>query len=320
MARSLFAVRTSALVNATANGLTLVGTDGKDTLLGGAGDDSINGLGNRDSLVGLAGNDTIIGGGADAFDDRDALFGGAGDDLLSGGVGADRLIGGDGNDVLIGGPGDDRIFGGAGIDTLSFAGLPAEPVVVLLQASRSQELFWPRELPGVHGTDLVVSIENVIGGAGNDVLSGSNFRNVLDGADGNDQIGGQGGSDRLLGSAGNDSLYGGWGRDTIYGGAGDDYMTGGREFDQLFGGAGADVFELQAVPDVMPNDTVRDFEVGVDTLLITALPPDTDVPPPMISVVDGVTRVTALDEVGGRYTVSVITTGGRLSESDIIFQ
>jgi hypothetical protein len=88
---------------------------------------------------------------------------------------------------------------------------------------------------------------------------------------------------------------------------------------RLFGGARADVFELQAIPDTVPNDSIRDFEVGVDTLLMTAQPPDTDGPPPVVTMVDGTARVTIRDDAGAVYVVEVATTGGRLSESDIVF-
>ncbi|MFG1445481.1 calcium-binding protein, partial [Xanthobacter agilis] len=48
---------------------------------------------------------------------------------------------------------------------------------------------------GGGGTDTLISIENLTGGAGNDTLRGNAAANVLDGSDGND---------RLIGGAGND--------------------------------------------------------------------------------------------------------------------
>ncbi len=48
------------------------------------------------------------------------------------------------------------------------------------------------------GSDQLISIENVIGGAGNDTLTGSDFDNVLTGG---------GGADSLVGGAGNDTIY-----------------------------------------------------------------------------------------------------------------
>lgn len=56
-------------------------------------------------------------------------------------------------------------------------------------------------------------IEDAIGGAGNDTLTGNQADNHLWGGDGNDS---------LVGGAGNDTLEGGAGLDTLYGGTGND--------------------------------------------------------------------------------------------------
>jgi serralysin len=58
-----------------------------------------------------------------------------------------------------------------------------------------------------------VTIENAIGGSGNDTIIGNAVDNVLKG---------NAGSDTLSGKAGNDTLDGGAGDDTMYGGLGDD--------------------------------------------------------------------------------------------------
>lgn len=70
-----------------ANGQTILGTSGPDTLKGGAGADSIDGGDGNDSINGAGGGDTIVGG--------------AGDDTLQGGHGGDVLTGGAGNDVFL---------------------------------------------------------------------------------------------------------------------------------------------------------------------------------------------------------------------------
>ena len=95
--------------------------------------------------------------------------------------------------------------------------------------------------------DLLRNIENILGGAGNDTISGSSIANILDGGLGNDFIVGNFG-DLLLGGDGNDSLIGssstvsgGEGDDAIrnfgisFGDEGDDEIEGGG---QMFGGAG----------------------------------------------------------------------------------
>jgi Ca2+-binding RTX toxin-like protein len=112
-------------------GQVIIGTNRRDTLVGGAGNDTLFGLGRDDLLIGNQGNDFLVGGrgndtlfGGDGDDllfgnqGNNRLFGGSGDDRLFGGRGNDRLNGGDGNDRLFGGRGNDRLNGGSGDDTL----------------------------------------------------------------------------------------------------------------------------------------------------------------------------------------------------------
>ena len=57
-------------------------------------------------------------------------------------------------------------------------------------------------------------IENAVGGAGNDALTGNAVGNRLDGGEGNDVISGLGGDDTLIGGPGDDQIDGGNGTDT----------------------------------------------------------------------------------------------------------
>ncbi len=84
-------------------------------------------------------------------------------------------------------------------------------------------------------TDILSSIENVIGSDDGDIFIGSNADNTLSG---------EGGDDLLNGGQGDDLLLGGEGSDTF-------------TFEGLFG-----------------NDTVGDFEVGVDRLDFSYFGPD----------------------------------------------
>ncbi len=68
----------------------------------------------------------------------------------------------------------------------------------------------------------VTTIENAIGGAGNDSLTGNAVANDLAGNDGNDVLSGAAGADSLHGGAGSDTLTGGTGNDSIDGGDGSD--------------------------------------------------------------------------------------------------
>jgi Ca2+-binding RTX toxin-like protein len=82
--------------------VTIGGTPGDDTIIGGIGDDSI---------FGGAGNDRIEGG-----DGADHIVGGPGDDIITDLSGPDVIEGGDGNDAIMSGNEEDVIFGDAGND------------------------------------------------------------------------------------------------------------------------------------------------------------------------------------------------------------
>ena len=82
--------------------VTIIGTDGNDTLTGTDGADVIVAGGGADRVKGLGGNDVICGNKG-----RDLLKGGAGDDKLQGNKSADRLIGNGGKDRCRGGKGKD---------------------------------------------------------------------------------------------------------------------------------------------------------------------------------------------------------------------
>ncbi len=80
---------------------------------------------------------------------------------------------------------------------------------------------------------------------------------------------GTSGNDTLTGTALDDILMGGAGDDTISGGAGDDIIIDGAGSDTLIGGAGADTFTFN--PDGA-NDTIQDFQRGLDALDLSFFP------------------------------------------------
>ncbi len=86
---------------------------------------------------------------------------------------------------------------------------------------------------GIYGGFTIaygVTIENAVGGMGNDTLFGNYANNNLDGSMGNDTLLGMGGNDILTGGLGNDRL--------------DGYAASGSEYDFLVGGFGSDTFIL----------------------------------------------------------------------------
>ena len=109
------------LIQSSAFGGSLYGSNQNDQLYGGIGTDVLYGQGGDDHLYGGDGDDVLYGqDGNDILEGgngRDSLEGGSGDDQLAGGADDDILSGGDGNDMLVGGAGNDTLQGGGGSDT-----------------------------------------------------------------------------------------------------------------------------------------------------------------------------------------------------------
>ena len=98
---------------------------------------------------------------------------------------------------------------------------------------------------GQAGNDSINGLQNpdcIDGGDGDDTLLGDVLDDVLIGGAGNDLLEGGVGKDRAFGSAGNDRLNGGPGNDTLFGEDGDDTIDGGTGIDRCVGGAGPDTF------------------------------------------------------------------------------
>jgi|GEM_PF-3053973 len=152
---------------------------------------------------------------------------------INGGGGDDVLIGNASDNVLSGSYGNDTLDGGAGNDTVSYAYGPSGAVVIDLNKT-------VQAANGDHGTDTLISIENVIGSSGADRITGNSVANKLDGGAGNDILMGQGGDDTLTGGLGDDILDGGAGNDTaVYTGASKDY-TWTRDANGVWTVRGAD--------------------------------------------------------------------------------
>lgn len=120
-------------------------------------------------------------------------------------------------------------------------------------------------IDGEAGDDLILggSADDVLaGGADNDtILSGSGADSV-DGGPGNDFITGNSGRDTLLGNDGADTIFGGGGKDSIRGGNGADVIRGNRGPDSLFGDAGDDTITGGAGKDSISGGDDADSLVG----------------------------------------------------------
>jgi hypothetical protein len=220
----------TATETATAPGVPeLVGVE---NVIGGSGDDTITGGALGNNLVGGRGNDTLFGGGGN---DTIIWNNGDGSDLVEGGLGIDsqRVNGADAGDEFevnagAGGRLDFRrtnlglfaldigttevmdVNGGLGEDTITISDLTgvADLMLVDVDGEFENDTIDASALPA----DVVMT--NLRGGAGNDVITGS-----------------QGG----------DSIFGGQGNDTITGNRGDDVIDAGLTAEEaLFAAVTAD--------------------------------------------------------------------------------
>lgn len=146
----------------------------------------------------------------------DILYGDNNANVIDGGAGNDFIYGRGGNDTLRGGEGDDTFYaggangagadtldGGAGFDIADYSGETAGVTVMLGVNGASASVSGGPSAAG----DKLISIEHVIGGSGNDKLTGNNLAHTLEG---------NGGNDTLTGGSGDSTLYGGSGDDTIF--------------------------------------------------------------------------------------------------------
>ena len=196
------------------------------------------------TITGTSGNDTLVGTTA-----SDAIISDAGNDILTGGAGNDTLTGGAGNDTYIFNLGD-------GVDTINDLSLTGEgnalqfgtsidptaltlsyeggALVLNLGGGDQTRLsnFSNTDVYGAHavetfsfadGTVLTYSqlIDrgfDLIGTAGDDVITGTNGVDRIVGGGGNDTINGGAGNDILSGGLGDDTYYfdAGNGNDTVY--------------------------------------------------------------------------------------------------------
>ncbi|MGB0661533.1 MAG: calcium-binding protein [Mangrovicoccus sp.] len=219
------------VIDGTSGDETLTGGEGNDTIRAGGGNDRVLGNGGKDVLHGESGNDVIGGGAGD-----DDIFGGSGHDKAYGGAGNDFLRGQDGNDALNGGEGADTLDGGNGRDTASYTSSDAGVQVALNIGSAAQS-------GGDAEGDILRNIENILGSAHDDVLTGNN------------------GANKIVGGDGDDVIDAGTGRDTVDGGAGDDTVIVRDGLDRSYeGGDGYDTMRVLDRVGLRGDDEATGFE------------------------------------------------------------
>ena len=288
---------------------TLDGGLGADTMAGGLGDDSyvVDNIADSITESRMEGTDTVVTSltytlGANLENltlSGTAAINGSGNsiaNLITGNAGSNVLQGFSGNDTLAGGAGSDTLDGGEGSDWADYSASTAAVTASLTTGT------------AIAGgdTDALLGIENLRGGASADSLTGDSGNNVLDGGAGADTLLGGLGDDvyvvdnsgdvvtessgqgvdlvqalvsfvlssnvenlTLMGSAAIDGT-GNALANLITANAGSNILNGGAGNDTLVGGAGQDQFVFSTALSGSGNvDTVRDFQVGVDKLVLS---------------------------------------------------
>ncbi|MCU7918440.1 MAG: hypothetical protein KZQ95_08800 [Candidatus Thiodiazotropha sp. (ex Epidulcina cf. delphinae)] len=170
---------------------TIATYDGADTVYGGDGDDQLDGGSGNDTLHGELGQDSLDGGAGD-----DALHGGAGNDILhgDGDISYHQHTGSTHHDQLYGGAGDDQLYGGSHYKWDAFR---AENFDHLYGGEGSDLMYGRGELYGEAGNDTLHGIGLIDGGSGDDLVRAWSFSS--------EEIGVE---RTLIGGSGNDTLSG----------------------------------------------------------------------------------------------------------------
>jgi Ca2+-binding RTX toxin-like protein len=233
------------VIAATAHNDTMAGSDGEDQarFYVDYADVSIDGTAESFTVTSADGVDVLTGFEILRFNDQEVAV----SDIFS--TGGIRLNGDDSDEVLDGTDGDDVIDGGGGLDTIN----------------------------GDAGNDTLTggsNVDRIDGGAGADSIVGYGGDDQLYGGADDDYINGKNGDDYIYGRTENDLLIGSGGRDRLRGNSGDDTMEGGQKNDFLQGGAGADVFVFNTNDGSWGKDFIKDFELGVDQVVVEGFTSD----------------------------------------------
>jgi Ca2+-binding RTX toxin-like protein len=196
--------------NLTAVGMKASGGLGNDVLEGGSASDALFDSRGGDTLRGNAGPDVLDTELSQADGLVDTLDGGSGADDLQAGATADILRGGSGDDTMRGGLGGDTFDGGSGtgdaVAYLDNGHVATDRLVISIDDKPDDGLRALHTTTTQEGDNVLTSVENVFGGHGTDIITGSAADNLLHGNVGDDVISGGLGKDSINGGPGRDQL------------------------------------------------------------------------------------------------------------------
>ncbi|MEM9654987.1 MAG: right-handed parallel beta-helix repeat-containing protein [Actinomycetota bacterium] len=131
-----------------------------------------------------------------------------------------------------------------------------------------EELFcngFPATIVGTEGDDIIFGTNRrdvIVGLGGNDIIHGEIGPDIICGGEGDDELRGGRENDFLSGGPGNDLLRGGRNNDVIHGDEGDDVIFGNTGRDTLLGGAGEDEVRGNSGRDRLDGGPGVDYLAG----------------------------------------------------------
>ena len=224
-----------------ANGYTLIGSSGIDTITGGAGNDTITGGDGADAMTGGIGADTFVIGNVAHFDAGETINGtseaGTTDTLRLDAAGTYSLTGVTNIDSVV-----------LNVDAANFNVTVANAMVSTANIDGNVTNNDLQISAGVAMTNGVIINASGLTGTNHIVVVGTNL----------------GGADTITGGAGADTIDGGAGNDFITGGAGIDTLTGGDGDDKFVYTTAATLFSGTALVDSITGGNGTDDAIVVD--------------------------------------------------------
>ncbi len=195
--------------------LTLLDNQSSTLYMGGSFAGAVQAI---ENISGTGFDDYYIGNGQ-----NNNFVGRNGNDILKGGGGVDVLLGGEGNDILYADNFDVSLTGDNGIDSLDFTDNLTQAISIVLGVGASNTGYFYGLASGTSMTSitdltnsvLISGIENITGGAGDDIIIGNSLTNIVSGGIGADQLFGMGGNDVIYFTKGDTVLDGGTGFDLV---------------------------------------------------------------------------------------------------------
>lgn len=211
------------------------------------------------------------------------------------------------------GSGNDKLNFGAATGTVTVQTNDGNDIINVFNDTTDYFASGKFSIEGGAGNDTInvtdtTAAHTIVGGAGNDTVTGGTGVASITGGDGNDTITNGNTTGTISGDAGDDNITGSASAETLQGGDGNDTITSGGANDSINAGAGDDKIDMAA--NALSATVSIDGGTGTDTLAIT-----TNVT--AVSDLSGVSDVEILKSEGAASTVTLAGNKAGLTTIDI---